>query len=120
MYCTDVMLHKFLLLHLVLEHCTQIISEKDQGQYWFLDGDHQYVPVTKFVEGYQSFCVGKLLAEELSVPFDKRYNHPAALSTNTYAIRRVELLKLSFSWQMLLLKRNSFVFVFKFMQVISF
>jgi hypothetical protein len=73
--------------------------------------------VKKFIEGYQSFGVGKLLAQELSIPFDRRYNHPAALSTSTYGIRRADLLKISFSWQMLLLKRNSFVFVFKFMQV---
>lgn len=74
----------------------------------------------KFIEGYKSFGVGKLLATELSVPFDRRYSHPAALSTNTYGVKRIDLLKISFSWQMLLMKRNSFVFVFKFVQVILF
>lgn len=82
-----------------------------------LNSQYRYVPVRNFIEGYQSFGAGKLLAKELSVPFDRRYNHPAALSRNTYGVKRTDLLKISFFWQMLLLKRNSFVFVFKFMQV---
>ena len=96
---------------------TQVTSEKDQQQYWFLDNHYQYVPVAKFVEAFRSFWVGNYLSQELAVPFDMRYNHPAALSTSAYGVKRAELLKISFSWQMLLLKRNSFVFVFKFMQV---
>lgn len=102
----------------IADFLQEVISEKDQGQYWFLNSDYQYVPAKKFIEGYQSFGVGKLLAAELSVPFDRRYSHPAALSTNTYGVKRIDLLKISFSWQMLLLKRNSFVFVFKFMQLL--
>ncbi|CAI9094421.1 OLC1v1030160C1 [Oldenlandia corymbosa var. corymbosa] len=96
----------------------EVLSEKDQGQYWFLDGLYQYMPVTKFVEGYKSFSVGKALAVELSVPFDKRYSHPAALSRNAYAMSRTHLLQISFAWQTLLLKRNSFVFIFKFVQLL--
>uniref|UniRef100_V5NZ11 PDR protein 2 n=1 Tax=Tabernaemontana elegans TaxID=761068 RepID=V5NZ11_9GENT len=102
----------------IADFLQEVISEKDQGQYWFLNSQYNYVPVKKFIEGYQSFGVGKLLAHELSIPFDRHYNHPAALSTNTYGMRRADLLKISFFWQMLLLKRNSFVFVFKFMQLL--
>ncbi|XP_027083196.2 ABC transporter G family member 32 isoform X1 [Coffea arabica] len=102
----------------IADFLQEVISEKDQGQYWSLNSDHQYIPGSKFVEGYRSFNVGKLLAEELSIPFDKRYNHSAALSTNKYAVRRTELLKISFSWQFLLMKRNSSVFVFKYIQLL--
>lgn len=79
---------------------------------------YKYVPVEKFVEGFQSFRVGNLLAQELAVPFDKEHSHPAALSTKTYGISRAKLLRISLSWQLLLLKRNSPVFIFKFIQVI--
>ncbi|RVX19732.1 ABC transporter G family member 32 [Vitis vinifera] len=44
--------------------------------------------------------------------------HPAALSTFTYGVKRAELLKMSFSWQMLLMKRNSFIYIFKFTQLL--
>ncbi|KAI5669436.1 hypothetical protein M9H77_19289 [Catharanthus roseus] len=101
----------------IADFLQEVISEKDQGQYWMLNSQYRYVPVRNFIEGYQSFGAGKLLAKELSVPFDRRYNHPAALSRNTYGVKRTDLLKISFFWQMLLLKRNSFVFVFKFMQL---
>lgn len=74
--------------------------------------------MAKFVEGFQSFRVGNLLAQELAIKFDKRYNHPAALSSKSYGITRAKLLRISLSWQMLLLKRNSPVFIFKFIQVI--
>ncbi|KAL0312045.1 UNVERIFIED_CONTAM: ABC transporter G family member 32 [Sesamum radiatum] len=96
----------------------EVISEKDQEQYWFLNSQYNYVPVAKFVEAFQSFRVGNSLARELAIPFNKHYNHPAALSTKTYGINRAKLLRISFSWQMLLLKRNSPVFVFKFIQLL--
>ncbi|KAK4388906.1 ABC transporter G family member 32 [Sesamum angolense] len=95
-----------------------VISEKDQEQYWFLNSQYNYVPVAKFVEAFQSFRVGNSLVRELAIPFNKHYNHPAALSTKTYGITRAKLLRISFSWQMLLLKRNSPVFVFKFIQLL--
>lgn len=97
---------------------TQVTSKKDQEQYWFLDKHYQYVPVAKFVEAFSSFWLGNALSREMTIPFDKCYNHPAALSTSNYGVKRAELLKISFSWQMLLLKRNSFVYIFKFFQVI--
>ncbi|KAL2236963.1 ABC transporter G family member 32 isoform X2 [Sesamum indicum] len=102
----------------VADFLQEVISEKDQEQYWFLNSQYNYVPVAKFVEAFQSFRVGNSLARELAIPFNKHYNHPAALSTKTYGITRAKLLRISFSWQMLLLKRNSPVFVFKFIQLL--
>ncbi|CAI9755629.1 unnamed protein product [Fraxinus pennsylvanica] len=102
----------------VADFLQEVISEKDQQQYWFLDNPYRYVPVEKFVEGFQSFRVGNSLSQELAIPYDKRYNHLAALSTSTYGVTRARLLRISFSWQILLLKRNSFVFIFKFIQLL--
>ncbi|GKD44171.1 sucrose synthase, partial [Tanacetum coccineum] len=58
----------------------------------------------------------KNLVKELSVPFDQQYNHPASLSTSSYGVKRSELFKASFNWQLLLMQRNSFIYVFKFVQ----
>lgn len=97
---------------------TQVISKKDQEQYWAVpDRPYRYIPVLKFAEAFRSYHVGKSLGDELDVPFDRRYNHPAALSTSQYGVARIELLKTSFDWQLLLMKRNSFIYVFKFIQV---
>ena len=96
-----------------------MVSKKDQEQHWAVpDRAYRYIPVVKFAEVFRLFHTGKNLCEELNVPFDRRYNHPAALSTSRYGIKKRELLKTSFNWQLLLMKRNSFIYVFKFIQVI--
>lgn len=98
--------------------CVQVVSKKDQEQYWsVMDCPYRFIPVSKFAEAFRSYPAGRNLYGELEIPFDKRYNHPAALSTSTYGVKRSELLKISYCWQKLLMKRNSFIYVFKFIQV---
>lgn len=94
------------------------MSRKDQKQYWAVpDRPYRYIPVGKFAESFGSYRLGKNLTEEMNIPFDRRYNHPAALSTSQYGVKRRELLKTNFDWQLLIMKRNSFIYVFKFIQV---
>lgn len=71
------------------------------------------------MEAFRSFRLGCKLSRELAIPFDKRNNHPAALSTSSYGVGKIELLKIGFSWQMLLMKRNVFLYIFKYTQVKS-
>lgn len=93
-------------------------SRKDQEQYWEKeDKPYNFVSVTEFAEAFQSFHIGRRLADELSVPFDKANSHPAALTTKKYGIGWNELLKALFSREYLLMKRNSFVYIFKLSQV---
>lgn len=100
--------------------CPQVTSKKDQEQYWSGFGrPYRYIPAGRFAEAFRSYPAAKNLYEELGVPFEKRYNHPAALSTSRYGVKRRELLKTSFHWQRLLMKRNSFIYVFKFIQVVQ-
>ncbi|KAJ6793163.1 putative ABC transporter G family member 31 [Iris pallida] len=103
----------------VADFLQEVTSKKDQRKYWRVyDSPYQYIPVTKFAEAFSSFRVGKRLSEELAVPYDKRHNHPAALSSSSYGIKRFELLKINFAWQLLLMKRNSFIYIFKFIQLL--
>lgn len=96
----------------------QVTSRKDQHQYWASkDEPYRYVSVNEFAEAFQSFHVGSKLGEELSTPFDRRRNHPAALTTSKYGISKMELLKACTSREWLLMKRNSFVYIFKVVQV---
>ncbi|KAG4384923.1 hypothetical protein GLYMA_13G362032v4 [Glycine max] len=55
--------------------------------------------------------------EGSAVPFDKRKNHPAALTTMKYGVNKKELLKANFSREYLLMKRNALVYIFKLSQV---
>jgi hypothetical protein len=95
-----------------------VTSRKDQEQYWKRKDDpYCFVAVEKFAEAFRSFHVGQRLGEELSIPFDKRKNHPAALTTKKYGVKMGELFKACFLREILLIKRNSFVYYFKLTQV---
>lgn len=73
----------------------------------------------RFAEAFRSYNIGKNLSDELDIPYDKRYSHPAALSSSKYGVKKMEILNTNFHWQLLLMKRNLFIYVFKFIQVKS-
>ncbi|KAI5315668.1 hypothetical protein L3X38_044844 [Prunus dulcis] len=102
----------------VADFLQEVTSRKDQKQYWTSrDEPYRFITVKHFSEAFQSFSVGKRITEELGAPFDKTNSDPAALTTKKYGIRKVELLKACFSRELLLMKRNSFVYVFKLTQL---
>lgn len=93
-------------------------SKKDQEQYWIHKNEpYTYVSDKEFSEAFQSFHVGRKLGDELAVPFDKEKSHPAALTTAKYGVSKKEVLKACVSREFLLMKRNSFVYIFKMTQV---
>ena len=93
-------------------------SRKDQEQYWVhRDEPYSFVTVNQFAEAFQSYQVGRTIGEELAVPFDKSKSHPAALTTKNYGVNKMQLLKANISREYLLMKRNSFVYIFKLCQV---
>nr|XP_034594035.1 ABC transporter G family member 35 isoform X1 [Setaria viridis] len=102
----------------VADFLQEVTSRKDQKQYW---GRHnkpyQYVSVKEFACAFQSFHAGRAIANELAVPFDKSKNHPAALTTSRYGVSARELLKANIDREILLMKRNSFVYIFRTLQL---
>ncbi|XP_058002043.1 pleiotropic drug resistance protein 1 [Hevea brasiliensis] len=103
----------------VADFLQEVTSMKDQEQYWaHKDLPYSYVSVKEFAEAFQSFHVGRKLGDELATPFDKSKCHRAALTTKKYGINKKELLKACFSRELLLMKRNSFVYIFKITQLI--
>jgi hypothetical protein len=95
-----------------------VTSRKDQEQYWtHKDDPYNFVTVQEFAEAFQSFYEGRRIGDELATPYDKRKCHPAALTTKKYGVGKKELFKASFSREYLLMKRNSFVYIFKLVQV---
>ncbi|KAG8643795.1 hypothetical protein MANES_11G067100v8 [Manihot esculenta] len=102
----------------VADFLQEVTSRKDQQQYWARkDEPYNFVRIKEFAEAFQSFHVGRHLQNDLSTPFDKAKSHPAALTTKRYGVGKMELLKACFSREILLMKRNSFVYTFKLTQL---
>ena len=51
------------------------------------------------------------------MPFNKSKSHPAALATTRYGVSSKEPLKTNIDREILLMKRNSFIYVFRTFQV---
>ncbi|CAL5359016.1 unnamed protein product [Camellia sinensis] len=103
----------------VTDFLQEVTSKKDQEQYWAKrDVPYNFVTVNEFAKAFLSFHIGQKLGDELAVPFDKAKSHPAALTTKKYGVSKKELLKALASREYLLMKRNSFVYIFKFTQLI--
>ncbi|CAN4090927.1 unnamed protein product [Withania somnifera] len=102
----------------VADFLQEVTSKKDQQQYWVRrDEPYRFITSKEFAEAYQSFHVGRKVSNELSTTFDKSKSHPAALTTEKYGIGKRELLKVCTEREFLLMQRNSFVYIFKFFQL---
>lgn len=71
----------------------------------------------EFANAFQAFHVGEELNKEIATPFDKSKSHPAALTKAKYGVNKKELLKACLAREVLLMKRNSFVYFFIMAQV---
>ncbi|KAI3775039.1 hypothetical protein L1987_49607 [Smallanthus sonchifolius] len=102
----------------VADFLQEVTSKKDQKQYWMTrDKPYRFVTANEFSNAYKSFHVGRRLANELETPYDKSKSHPAALTTEKYGLNTKELIKACFDREILLMKRNSFVFIFILIQL---
>ncbi|KAL6551376.1 transcription factor [Orobanche minor] len=96
----------------------QVTSKKDQRQYWLhQDQPYRFVTSKEFFEAFQSFHVGQRVGNNLVTAFDKSKNHPAALTTEKYGVNKTEPLKAVTAREILLMNRNSFVYIFKLFQL---
>ncbi|XP_010249929.1 PREDICTED: pleiotropic drug resistance protein 1-like [Nelumbo nucifera] len=102
----------------IADFLQEVTSKKDQKQYWARKlKPYRFVTVKEFAEAFQSFHAGQKISDELSTPFDKTKNHAAALTTKKYGVSKKELFKACLSREILLMKRNSFVYFFKMAQL---
>ncbi|GFP96776.1 pleiotropic drug resistance protein 1 [Phtheirospermum japonicum] len=103
----------------VADFLQEVTSKKDQQQYWMrADDPYRFVTVSEFVEAFQSFHVGKKLKADLASPFDKTKCHQASLTTNKFGTGIKELFNASYSREILLMKRNSVVYLSKILMVV--
>ncbi|PKU71423.1 ABC transporter G family member 38-like [Dendrobium catenatum] len=96
----------------------EVTSRKDQEQYWAeMNKPYRYISAGEFVRHFKRFHVGRSLQNKLSFPFDKKKSHGAALVFTKHSVPFKELLNASISKEWLLIKRNSFVYIFKTVQL---
>ncbi|BFG34642.1 hypothetical protein CerSpe_209160 [Prunus speciosa] len=102
----------------VADFLQEVTSKKDQEQYWFRKNQpYKYISVTEFAHAFNAFHIFQKLSEDLRVPYDRSSVHHAALVRAKYGISHWELFKACFSREWLLMKRNSFVYIFKTTQI---
>ncbi|PSR95481.1 Pleiotropic drug resistance protein [Actinidia chinensis var. chinensis] len=102
----------------IADFLQEVTSKKDQEQYWYKKNQpYRLVSVPDFVRAFNSFKIGQHLSEDLRIPYDKSRAHPAALVTDRYGISNYELFRATFAREWLLMKRNSFIYIFKTTQI---
>jgi ABC-type multidrug transport system ATPase subunit/ABC-type multidrug transport system permease subunit len=102
----------------IADFLQEVTSQKDQEQYWFDKRQpYRYISVKAFADKFKSFHVGQKMADELVVPYPKDQSHKAALSFERYSVSSTELFKANFAKEVLLMRRNSFVYIFKTVQI---
>ncbi|XP_068660503.1 pleiotropic drug resistance protein 3-like [Aristolochia californica] len=97
----------------------EVMSRKDQEQYWYhTDRPYSYVTVDEFCERFKASQVGQRMHEEILKSFDKSKCHKDALFFSVYSLSKWQLFKACMTREWLLMKRNSFVYIFKSFQLI--
>ncbi|XP_010545667.1 PREDICTED: ABC transporter G family member 29 [Tarenaya hassleriana] len=97
----------------------EVTSRKDQEQYWSdKTKPYRYIPVSEFADRFKHFHVGINLYRDLSIPYNRLRSHPASLVYEKYSVPKPQLLKACWDREWLLMKRNSFVYIFKTVQII--
>nr|XP_010316522.1 ABC transporter G family member 31-like isoform X2 [Solanum lycopersicum] len=102
----------------VADFLQEVTSRKDQAQYWAdTSRPYEFIPVEAIAEAFRNSRYCQDLKSSLSVPYDRSKSHHLALSKTKFAESRLELLKGCFSREMLLMSRNSFLYIFRTCQV---
>lgn len=103
-------------LKLVFLPNLQVLSRKDQPQYWYsTEIPYSYFSVDVFSRKFKESPLGKKIEADL---LDKFQGDKDALSLDAeYSVSKWEIFKACMSRELLLLKRNSIFYVFKITQV---
>ncbi|KAG1346803.1 putative pleiotropic drug resistance protein 3-like [Cocos nucifera] len=95
------------------ESLQEVLSRKDQEKYWFNPrGLYAYVSADQFSEKFKAHHIGQNLERELEKISDGSQWRKNALSFDTYSLSKWELFKACMARELLLMKRNSFVYLF--------
>ncbi|CAI9101372.1 OLC1v1038678C1 [Oldenlandia corymbosa var. corymbosa] len=103
----------------VADFLQEVISRKDQAQYWHRNEENYvYQPVDTLSRKFRESPFGKNLREDLSKPFSRSESQDNAISFSKYSISKWELFRACMSREFLLMRRNSFIYIFKTVQML--
>ncbi|KMS94738.1 hypothetical protein BVRB_015760, partial [Beta vulgaris subsp. vulgaris] len=98
----------------VADFLQEVTSQKDQEQYWADSSKpYQFVSSQEIAEAFRNSRSGRTVGYTLSIPYDKSWSHPLALSKTMFAVPKWELFKACFSREILLIRRHSFLYIFR-------
>ncbi|XP_052192050.1 pleiotropic drug resistance protein 3-like [Diospyros lotus] len=102
----------------IADFLQEVLSVKDQAQYWHrTEQIHRFVSVDMFSRKFKESASGKKLDEELLEQFMTSKSHKDALCFHKYSLSKWVLFRACMSREFLLMRRNSFVYVFKSAQL---
>ncbi|CAO2840837.1 unnamed protein product [Amaranthus hypochondriacus] len=102
----------------VADFLQEVTSRKDQEQYWADPSKpYQFMTTEKIAIAFRGSQFGKNIKDTLSISYDKSRSHPFALSRSMFAVPKWELFKACFSREVLLIRRHSFLYIFRTFQV---
>jgi hypothetical protein len=94
----------------------QVTSVMDQKQYWVGDKNmYQYCPIEKFAESFRSSYLPGLVQEDLCVLNNNAVKSKVVKASSS--LSRWNIVKACFSREVLLLKRNSPLYIFTVVQI---
>nr|XP_017241649.1 PREDICTED: pleiotropic drug resistance protein 3-like [Daucus carota subsp. sativus] len=102
----------------VADFLQEVISVKDQAQYWHRpEQTHHYVSVDTLSSMFKESDFGKNHEEELSKDYIKSENHNKSPSYSIYSLSKWTLFKACMTREIILMRRNSFIYKFKIFQL---
>ncbi|KAG5525527.1 hypothetical protein RHGRI_031987 [Rhododendron griersonianum] len=103
----------------VADFLQEVISRNDQAQYWHqAEQSRSYISVDLFCKKFKESTFGKKVDEDLSMPFTKSQSQKNAISFSKYSLSKWDLFRACMSREYLLMRRNSFIYVFKTVQLV--
>ncbi|KAL3515878.1 hypothetical protein ACH5RR_022780 [Cinchona calisaya] len=103
----------------VADFLQEVISRKDQAQFWCRNEDsYVYNSVDMFSGKFKESFYGKKLTNEFSGTFSRSKSQNDAIGFTEYSIPKCEFFRACMSREYLLMKRNSFIYVFKSVQLL--
>ncbi|KAI7743635.1 hypothetical protein M8C21_012057 [Ambrosia artemisiifolia] len=103
----------------VADFLQEVVSRKDQATYWcWNEGAYDYVSVHTLSMRFKESSLCKEINDNISKPFMRLQNDENAISFQVYSLSKWALFKACMSREIILMKRNSFLYIFKTVQLI--
>ncbi|XP_020576479.1 ABC transporter G family member 45-like isoform X2 [Phalaenopsis equestris] len=102
----------------IADFLQEVTSKMDQEQYWKDNQrEHQYLPVEKFAESFHCYYLDQRVDHQQQITGGNVKSEKTMEISESYRISKWKVLKACFSREVLLLKRNYPVHVFKSVQI---